>query len=65
MVRTKTISVELGLEQTNLKWHSESGLQAKVKASMGNKKPSIPVETVFKRLEAQHARRVKAAKGDA
>ena len=37
-------------------------LRAKVKASMANKKPSIPAETVFQRLEARHSRRVKAAK---
>jgi antitoxin ParD1/3/4 len=37
-------------------------LRAKVNASMANKKPNIPAETVFKRLEARHARRMKAAK---
>jgi antitoxin ParD1/3/4 len=40
-------------------------LRAKVKASLANKKPSIPAETVFKRLEARHQRRVKAAKREA
>jgi len=29
---------------------------------MANKKPSIPAETVFKRLEARHARQKKTAK---
>ncbi|CCD89778.1 putative addiction module antidote protein, CopG/Arc/MetJ family [Bradyrhizobium sp. ORS 285] len=37
-------------------------LRSKVKASLANKKPSIPAETVFERLEARHARRVKANK---
>jgi antitoxin ParD1/3/4 len=37
-------------------------LRAKVMASMANKKPIVPAESVFKRLEARHARRVKAAK---
>ncbi|UFZ01898.1 type II toxin-antitoxin system ParD family antitoxin [Bradyrhizobium ontarionense] len=37
-------------------------LRSKVKASLANKKPSIPAETVFERLEARHARRVKASK---
>jgi Arc/MetJ-type ribon-helix-helix transcriptional regulator len=37
-------------------------LRSKVKASLANKKPSIPAETVFKRLEARHERRVKAAR---
>jgi antitoxin ParD1/3/4 len=37
-------------------------LRAKVKASTANKKPNIPAEAVFKRLEARHARRVKATK---
>lgn len=40
----------------------DAWLQAKVKASMANKRPSISAETVFARLEAKHARRVKAAK---
>ena len=65
MARAKAISVELGVQQASLKWHSESGLLAKVKASMANKKPNIPAEVVFKRLEARHARRVKATKRDA
>jgi antitoxin ParD1/3/4 len=37
-------------------------LRAKVKASMANKKPSMPAEVVFKRIEARHARKLKAAK---
>jgi antitoxin ParD1/3/4 len=40
-------------------------LRAKVKASLANAKPSIPAETVFKRLEARHGRRLKAAKRSA
>ena len=34
-------------------------LREKVRASMANKKPSIPAEVVFQRLEARHARQVK------
>lgn len=37
-------------------------LRAKAKASMANKKPSIPAEVVFDQLEARHARKVKVAK---
>jgi antitoxin ParD1/3/4 len=37
-------------------------LRARVKASLANKKPSIPAEVVFARLEARHARKKKAAK---
>ncbi|MGB8399263.1 ribbon-helix-helix domain-containing protein [Bradyrhizobium sp.] len=37
-------------------------LRAKVRASMANKKPSIPAEAVFSRIEARHARKVKATK---
>jgi antitoxin ParD1/3/4 len=37
-------------------------LRTKVNTSMASKKPSIPAEAVFKRLEARHARRMKAAK---
>jgi antitoxin ParD1/3/4 len=37
-------------------------LRAKVRASLANKKPSIPADVVFKRIEARHARKVKAAK---
>jgi len=40
-------------------------LRQKVLASIANKKPNIPAEAVFKRLEARHARKVKAAKRDA
>ena len=35
---------------------------AKVLASMADKKPSIPAEAVFKRLEARHSRKVKATR---
>ena len=62
MARAKAFNVELGVQQASLKWRSESGLRAKAKASMANKKPGIPAEVVFKRLEARHARRVKATK---
>ena len=37
-------------------------LRAKVKASMANKKPTVAAETAFRRIEARHARRTKAAK---
>jgi antitoxin ParD1/3/4 len=37
-------------------------LREKVRASMANKKPSIPAEDVFKGLEARHSRKVKAAR---
>lgn len=37
-------------------------LRSKVKASLANKKPGIPLETVFEQLEARHTRRVKAGK---
>jgi len=37
-------------------------LRAKVKASLANKKPSIPAEEAFRRLEDRHARKMKAAK---
>src|SRR5712671_5326755 len=36
-------------------------LHEKVKASMADKRPSIPAADVFKRLRARHGRRVKAA----
>ena len=49
MVRAKAFSAELGVQQAGLKWHSESGLRTKVKASMANKKPSVPAEIVFSR----------------
>ena len=35
-------------------------LRAKVKASMANKKPSIPAEVVFKRIQARHARKAES-----
>src|SRR3954470_1580480 len=34
-------------------------LREKVRASMANKKPSIPADVVFQRLEARHARQMK------
>jgi hypothetical protein len=37
-------------------------LLEKVWVSMANKRPSIPAEVVFQRLEARHARKVKTAK---
>jgi antitoxin ParD1/3/4 len=37
-------------------------LRSKVRASLANKKPSIPAETVFEQLEARHERRVRATK---
>ena len=37
-------------------------LRAKVLASMADKRPSIPAEAVFKRLEARHSRKVKATR---
>lgn len=36
-------------------------LREKVKASMTDRRPSIPAADVFKRLRARHARKVKAA----
>lgn len=36
-------------------------LRKKVQASMANKKPNIPAEVAFQRIEARHARKVKAA----
>ena len=40
----------------------DQALRAQVLASMANKRPRVPAEDVFKRLEARHARRTKAAK---
>ena len=37
-------------------------LRKKVQASMANKKPNMPAEAAFERIEARHARKVKAAK---
>jgi antitoxin ParD1/3/4 len=37
-------------------------LRVEVKASMADKRPSVPADEVFRRLEARHGRRVKAAK---
>ncbi|MGA7804320.1 ribbon-helix-helix domain-containing protein [Bradyrhizobium sp.] len=37
-------------------------LRGEVNAAMADKRASVPAETVFKRLEARHARRVKAPK---
>jgi antitoxin ParD1/3/4 len=36
-------------------------LRGEVAASLGDKRPPVPIEDVFKRLEARHNRRVKAA----
>ena len=35
-------------------------LREEVRASMADKRPSVPAEEVFRRLEARHARRMKA-----
>jgi antitoxin ParD1/3/4 len=37
-------------------------LRERVRASMANKKPNIAAEAAFERIEARHARKVKAAK---
>jgi antitoxin ParD1/3/4 len=37
-------------------------LRSEVKISMAYKRPSVPAEEVFQRLEARHGRRVKAAR---
>jgi antitoxin ParD1/3/4 len=37
-------------------------LREEVRASMADKRPSVPAEDVFRRLETRHARRVKAAR---
>ena len=37
-------------------------LREKVRASMANRKPNVPAEVVFRRLEARHARKVKATR---
>lgn len=37
-------------------------LRSEVAAVMADKRPPVPIEDVFKRLEARHARRLKAAK---
>jgi antitoxin ParD1/3/4 len=37
-------------------------LRKKVQASMANKKPNMAAEAAFERIEARHARKVKAAK---
>jgi|ERR1035438_8300621 antitoxin ParD1/3/4 len=37
-------------------------LRAEVRASMADKRPSVPAEDVFRRIEARHARKTKAAK---
>ena len=37
-------------------------LREKVKASMADRRPSVPASDVFKRLRAHHTRQVKAAK---
>ncbi len=40
-------------------------LREEVRASMADKRPSVAAEDVFKRLEARHARKVKADRRDA
>jgi antitoxin ParD1/3/4 len=35
-------------------------LRDEVRASMADKRPSVPAEDVFRRLEARHARRIRA-----
>jgi hypothetical protein len=65
MASSKAIRVKVVVQQANLQRHSESDLRAKVNTSMANKKPSIPAGFVFKRLEARHARRLKALKRSA
>jgi antitoxin ParD1/3/4 len=37
-------------------------LRERVKASMADRRPSVPARDVFKRLRAHHGRRMKAAK---
>lgn len=38
----------------------EEMLRIKVRASLANKKPSVPADEAFRRIESRHARRVKA-----
>jgi len=40
----------------------DEALREKVKASMADRRPSLPAGAVFKRLRAHHGRRGKAAK---
>jgi antitoxin ParD1/3/4 len=40
----------------------EELLRAEVRASMADQRPSAPAEDVFRRIEARHARKTKAAK---
>ena len=40
-------------------------LREEVRTSLGDKRPSVPVDDVFRRLEARHTRRMKATKRDA
>lgn len=40
----------------------DAWLRGEVNAAMADKRPSVTAETVFKRLEASHARRVRAPK---
>lgn len=37
-------------------------LRGEVTAAMADKRPPVPIEDVFKRLEARHARRMRATK---
>jgi antitoxin ParD1/3/4 len=40
-------------------------LRQEVQASLADKRPPVPMEDVFERLEARHSRRMRAAKRDA
>ncbi len=40
----------------------DEALREKARASMADRRPSVPAAEVFKRLRAHHGRRVKAAK---
>lgn len=40
----------------------EEMLREEVRAAMADKRPSVPAELVFNRLEERHARKMKAAK---
>jgi antitoxin ParD1/3/4 len=40
----------------------DSWLREEVRASMADTQPPAPIDAVFRRLEARHARRVKATK---
>jgi antitoxin ParD1/3/4 len=40
-------------------------LRARVQASLGHTRPSVPAADVFKRLRERHAKKVRAAKREA